>query len=164
VGQSIRIPPPEALDRSLIEPARPAPSSASLETANASTSPTSGATASAPMRRASRSVEANKAGSSPSGAEAEVALPTSDPFAKRGEGSAFDDVPSRLRTEVRRPRYKVRPYETLRSIARDTLGDSHRADEILELNEEVIDDPAHLIVGQVLELPEDAKVGSRRAR
>jgi nucleoid-associated protein YgaU len=55
--------------------------------------------------------------------------------------------------------YKVRPHETLRSIARKTLGDSHRADEIRALNTEVIDDPANLPVGQILELPEDANVG-----
>lgn len=164
VGQSIRIPPPEALDRSLIEPAKPVSSSASLETTGAVPSPTSGSAASTPMRRASRALEAAKDGSAPNATEEEVALPTSDPFAKRGEGSSMGDAPARQRYEVRRPRYKVRRYETLRSIARDTLGDSHRADEILELNEAVIDDPTHLITGQVLELPEDAKVGARRAR
>jgi nucleoid-associated protein YgaU len=164
VGQSIRIPPPEALDRSLIEPAKPVSSSASLETAGAVPSPTSGSAASTPMRKASRALEAAKGGSGPHATEEEVALPTSDPFAKRGEGSSMDDAPARQRYEVRRPRYKVRQYETLRSIARDTLGDSHRADEILELNGAVIDDPTHLITGQILELPEDAKVGARRAR
>jgi nucleoid-associated protein YgaU len=50
----------------------------------------------------------------------------------------------------------------LRSIARDTLGDARRADEILELNRGAIDDPAQLVVGQVLELPEDARTGIRR--
>ncbi len=63
----------------------------------------------------------------------------------------------------RRPAYKVRPYDTLRSIARDTLGDSRRADEILDLNREIIDDPAQLVVGQLLELPEDARTSLRRS-
>ena len=62
-----------------------------------------------------------------------------------------------------RPVYKVRPYDTLRSIARDTLGDSRRADEILELNRGLIDDPTHLIVGQILELPEDARTTLHRS-
>ncbi|MCA1684972.1 MAG: LysM peptidoglycan-binding domain-containing protein, partial [Planctomycetia bacterium] len=62
----------------------------------------------------------------------------------------------------RRPFYKVRAGETLRTIARDILGDSRRADEILELNPDVIDDPYNLIPGQRLELPEDARVGRRR--
>jgi len=65
------------------------------------------------------------------------------------------------------PVYKVRPYDTLRSIARDTLGDSRRASEILELNRRRIDDPTHLIVGQILELPVDARTtlhGSTRRR
>jgi hypothetical protein len=62
-----------------------------------------------------------------------------------------------------RPAYKVRPYDTLRSIARDTLGDARRADEILDLNRAVIDDPSQLIVGQLLELPEDARTSVRRS-
>ena len=61
-----------------------------------------------------------------------------------------------------RPVYKIRPYDTLRSVARDMLGDSHRASEILQLNRDVIDDPAHLTVGQVLELPDDARTSVRR--
>ena len=63
----------------------------------------------------------------------------------------------------RRPVYKIRPYETLRSIARDMLGDSHRSSEILDLNRDLIDDPAHLIVGQVIELPDDARTSVRRS-
>jgi len=63
----------------------------------------------------------------------------------------------------RRPVYKVRQYDTLRSIARDMLGDSRRASEILDLNRDLIDDPTHLIVGQVLELPEDARTTLRRS-
>ena len=63
----------------------------------------------------------------------------------------------------RRPVYKIRPNETLRSIARDMLGDSHRSSEILELNRDLIDDPAHLIVGQVIELPDDARTSVRRS-
>jgi nucleoid-associated protein YgaU len=62
-----------------------------------------------------------------------------------------------------RPIYRVRAYDTLRSIARDTLGSSRRAGEILELNRGVIDDPGQLVVGQTLELPEDARGGIRRS-
>ena len=67
------------------------------------------------------------------------------------------DPEVRTRSAVTRPIYKVRPYDTLRTIARDTLGDARRASEIRDLNREIIDDPGHLIVGQVLELPEDAR-------
>jgi nucleoid-associated protein YgaU len=63
----------------------------------------------------------------------------------------------------RRPVYKVRPYDTLRSIARDTLDDPRRAGEILELNDGIIRDPSHLVVGQILELPEDARTTLRRS-
>ena len=64
---------------------------------------------------------------------------------------------------LRRPVYKVRQYDSLRSIARDMLGDSHRSGEILDLNRDLIDDPTHLIVGQVLELPDDARTTVRRS-
>ena len=57
---------------------------------------------------------------------------------------------------VNRPVYKVRRYDTLRSIARDILGDSRRADELYDMNRDVIADPTRLILGQLLELPEDA--------
>jgi nucleoid-associated protein YgaU len=55
--------------------------------------------------------------------------------------------------------YKVRPYDTLRSIARDTVGDASRAAEILELNRELIGDPAQLTPDLVLTLPDDARTG-----
>ena len=74
------------------------------------------------------------------------------------DAGADDEPEVRSRSTVSRPVYKVRRYDTLRTIARDTLGDSRRADEVLELNRDIIDDPGHLIVGQILELPEDARV------
>ena len=43
------------------------------------------------------------------------------------------DPEVRTRSAVTRPIYKVRPYDTLRTIARDTLGDARRASEIREL-------------------------------
>ena len=67
------------------------------------------------------------------------------------------------RVSLSRPVYKVRPYDTLRSIARDTLDDSRRAKDILELNRGLISDPSHLIVGQILELPDDASTSLHRA-
>ncbi|MHB1560280.1 MAG: LysM peptidoglycan-binding domain-containing protein, partial [Isosphaeraceae bacterium] len=63
-----------------------------------------------------------------------------------------------------RPVYKVRRYDTLRSIARDVLGDPHRADELYELNRDVISDPARLAVGQLLDLPDDVDTRRLSAR
>lgn len=92
-------------------------------------------------------------------------LPLDNSITKRGgerqTWSDLDPDPEARRYRPRRPVYKVRPYDTLRSIARDTLDDSRRADEILELNEEIIDNPRHLIPGQIIELPEDARIGRR---
>jgi general secretion pathway protein D len=55
-----------------------------------------------------------------------------------------------------RPFHVVRPHETLRSIARDYLGDSRRADEIAELNQDRIAATGTLVPGQTLVLPADA--------
>jgi len=56
------------------------------------------------------------------------------------------------------PVHVVRRYETLRSIARDRLGDSHRADEIIELNQDRLPETNQLTPGQRLLLPVDATV------
>jgi len=144
VGQTIRIPAPEALDPTLIEAERASRGT----TASASTSASA-----QPPKKNPRNKAANPA---------EVDLPAGDPFARRkpepfasiGAGND-DDAPAEPQ-RPRKVRYKVRRHETLRGIARDTLGDSHRADEILELNANVIDDPDNLVPGQVLELPGDA--------
>ncbi|MFI5454611.1 MAG: LysM peptidoglycan-binding domain-containing protein [Isosphaerales bacterium] len=55
------------------------------------------------------------------------------------------------------PVHIVRRYETLRSIARDRLGTSSRADEIIELNQGRLPDTHQLTPGQRLLLPDDAR-------
>ncbi len=149
VNQTIRIPPPESLDRSLIEPDR-------------SSRPTreSASSASTSVHRVSRpaAFEGDDAGTQAS-AGGEIELPTSDPFSDEDrDGSEPATAPP---AKARRPSYRVRADETVRTIARDVLGDSRRANEILELNPGVINDPYHLIPGQLLELPEDADIDRR---
>jgi nucleoid-associated protein YgaU len=145
VGQTIRIPPPEALDRSLILPPRTAQGSGSEM-----------ASTTRPVRAGTRS------------SVVALAVPVADPFGDR-DRNASKPAPGELVAapsaveRPRLPRYKIRPQETLRSIARDVLGDSRRADEILELNRAVIDDPGQLTPGQEIELPEDARL-TRRSR
>jgi nucleoid-associated protein YgaU len=89
----------------------------------------------------------------------------------RGPGEEQGEGPrSRLTARPRgaatadHPMYKVRRYDTLRSIARDVLGDPRRADELYELNRDVIADPTRLVAGQLLELPEDADTRRLTAR
>jgi hypothetical protein len=55
------------------------------------------------------------------------------------------------------PIHVVRPFETLRSIARDRLDDSRRASEIAELNRDRLGESGALAPGQVLLLPADAR-------
>jgi nucleoid-associated protein YgaU len=158
VGQIIRIPPPESLDPTLVEPERSSRSAVTTQGENSAST----------FRRASRPVGGAPRVADAGRVENEVELPTVDPFARRrADGLSGPDPEKDPAVRPRRPRYKVRPYETLRSIARDTLGDSRRADEILDLNAKVVDDPARLTPGQLLELPDDARInssGSRRDR
>jgi nucleoid-associated protein YgaU len=167
VGAVIRVPPPEDLDPAFIDPPgtrygpKPSPSGA-----RAAESPPK-ATAATPIRRTRRGRDE---------VEVELNLPAADPAAertssssRRGRDDAFDDFDrpepeAASRNVPTRPVHKVRPDETLRTIARDRLGTGRRADEILELNRDVIDDPSELIVGQVLQLPEDASVERPRSR
>jgi nucleoid-associated protein YgaU len=165
VGQTIRIPPPEELDSALVEPPLTSRVAAVSSPSRRRASPTSGSTADAPLYKTSRPNGADLPVSSASSArgrddkaEVEVELPTSDPFARRGTDSI--DPEASPRDRPRRPRYRVRKYDTLRTIARDTLGNSRRADEILELNADIVRDPSDLVVGQILALPEDADVAT----
>jgi nucleoid-associated protein YgaU len=185
VNTVLTIPPPEDLDPAYIDPPGTRAPRLGAKDPNLaarddrSTDRRVGRTEGVPVRRSSRS-------------DPELNLPVSDPFTEQASDRGFssrgggrsggpsravndDDSPDqdnasdnepevRSRSTVSRPVYKVRRYDTLRTIARDTLGDSRRADEVLELNRDIIDDPGHLIVGQILELPEDAKVVRARSR
>lgn len=162
VGAVIRVPPPEDLDPAYIDP----PPSRADRNQNPIVSETNSRTigsraddemdsGAVPVRRAGRS-------------ELELHLPIAEPRAERSPSAprredryvAEPEFPARRNDS--RPVHKVRPRETLRTIARDRLGDARRADEILDLNRQVIDDPSHLIVGQVLELPDDARASRTR--
>jgi LysM repeat protein len=60
-------------------------------------------------------------------------------------------------------RYRVRPQDTLWSIAKETLGSGDRWPEILRLNREQLPDAARLRPGMVLRLPDDARLDARDA-
>jgi nucleoid-associated protein YgaU len=146
VGTAILVPAPESLDRSLVEPA-----------GTPRTDPDA-----KPPAVASRTNRRGKSASN-SSTEIELALPVA---------SATSNAPPRTprtpdgdpiaRVETTYPRYTVRPHDTLRSIARDTLGDSRRADEILEMNKDSIPDSKRLTAGQSLYLPDDARLARAR--
>jgi nucleoid-associated protein YgaU len=151
-----------------------APPSRHAAASAARTNQASGLTDGVPLRRSSAADADLKLPMVPSGAQGESArnranrgaeLSVSNDERNKDEPEKRTSArPSRTdATSPSRPVYKVRPYDTLRSIARDTLDDPRRADEILELNRGIIDDSAHLVVGQILELPEDARTSLRRS-
>jgi nucleoid-associated protein YgaU len=170
--------------RAMADPAEPAADSGAgtadaapvsrRGTAGARTNQLSNTDADAPIQRSSRisrELELPAAGSDPAFARDRRSVEGRNLVAGDGDDSepemraarrprsSTDDASNAFES---RPAYKVRPNDTLRSIARDTLGSARRANEILDLNREKIDDPRSLIVGQMLELPEDARTSIRR--
>lgn len=74
-------------------------------------------------------------------------------------GKKESPSPAQPRHSEPRPRYhEVTPHETLRSIARDRLGDANREYEIQRLNRDVLGENDRPRVGMRLRLP----AGSRR--
>lgn len=152
VGMTIRIPPPEALDRSLILPAQ----------VNQRSDEGPGN----PVRRTSapKSVSSRTDGTVRRSSEIDLALPVANPVKNRVARGSEEPESSAEDPEADRPirlLHKVRRNETLRTIARDTLGSSRRYREILDLNRTTIADPNNLVPGQLIELPEDAKPSRR---
>lgn len=184
VNTILKIPPPEDLDPAYIDPpgmrsagsgGKPLarrdddsvdPARADADVAGRGTSRAAGRREGIPVRRTGRSdVELNlpvpDAADSSSTTRSRTRAGTDDFSAP--DRDAEPEIRPRT-TTVTRPIYKVRQYDTLRTIARDTLGDSRRSGEILDLNRDIIDDPGQLIVGQILELPEDARAPRARSR
>ena len=146
VGTVIRIPPPETLDRSLVTP------------------PLIGASVDGPViSRASTADNGTDVSADP-GTDPDPGMTSSRssrPGLRNGRPSlSARNEPS---TEApRRPIYRVKPNDTLRSIARDTLRDSHRATEIYNLNRDTLSDIRALPApGTTLTLPTDAVIGPR---
>jgi hypothetical protein len=142
VGSTIKVPPIENLDRALFDP----PSRSSVAEGASTRDTQVAASARTPRPDDGRAVPSRPR------VDVELGMPTVRPK-RAGVRDELD--------EPTRPTYRVRTYDTLRSIARDTLGDSHRYREILDLNRDVIDDPTRLVSGQTLTLPEDAIVRDR---
>jgi nucleoid-associated protein YgaU len=153
VGDSIRIPAMESLDKSLIDSSgiagkKPAPDekpeavarsldSRAVRTGNEiESTPTE-----APVRKkaATASPESNTPGEIISQPVGETAARTAT--GNNGAGR----------------RHRVQQGETLRTIARDYLGDARRSQEIVDLNNDVLDDSRTPIrPGQVLRMPSDS--------
>jgi nucleoid-associated protein YgaU len=147
-GDLVVIPPVDQLDASRIRPAR---SMSTMATVPASEP------APFPIPVANDEVELNRPGLS------EARIEAADRTVRRDRENVEDGAPgsssrsgSARATRTMRPVHVVRRYETLRSIARDRLGDSHRADEIIELNQDRLPDTNQLTPGQRLLLPFDA--------
>jgi nucleoid-associated protein YgaU len=157
-GQVIVIPPQEDLDPALIESTRIATTPATGKASRMTTAKGGGRTPGA--------VPSSRKSFKESGIDP-IINDDDERFAERGRERDIDDGIDRASDTVSErpsdlPIHKVRPRESLRSIARDRLGDSRRADEIFELNRGLLEDPDNLVPGQVIELPEDAKPGRRR--
>jgi nucleoid-associated protein YgaU len=178
VNDVIIVPPVEDLDPAYIDPPRVRSAVAGKDRGNpaarvATAAPAASRRASLPTTRTTRTSRSDSMAEDPSTRsdrpEAVLNLPIGPPRGPGGRRAGIDEIgedtdqhPTETRTSARprasvdRPVYKVRRNDTLRSIARDALGDARRAREILELNRDLIADPTNLVPGQLIELPEDA--------
>ncbi len=154
VGTTLRIPPPEALDPKLIEPP------AGLAPLPERSDRTAGTKKVGSTRNASARVGSiDRSGSYRSDDQDEPNERSGDATEIRStvrrpkRRVSFEDMPEGPITQ----KYVVKRYDTIRSIARDMLGDSGRAKEIIDMNKNLIDDPYDLPVGEVILLPEDAR-------
>jgi nucleoid-associated protein YgaU len=136
-GQTILIPPPEQLDRSLIVPS--------------SQSTTRAGHSARPVTRTKRVASASEV------SDDVIGLPIAPPKSRSAAILQGDRDPIDPQYQPEYPRYRVRAYDTLRSIARKKLGDSHRDAEIIDLNPEILGEEARVVAGQVLKLPLDAR-------
>lgn len=150
VGTPILVPPPEDLDRAYIDP----PPSKPL--AGPSSPPSSSRTpAASPAERDDRAERAAALREEPQD-EVELALPAGGRETNQGEVGSRRDEEAAAAGEIPRAARRVhvvRQYETLRSIAREELGDSSWADELLRLNSDRIEDERDLPEGLRLRLP-----------
>ena len=147
VGTRLLIYAPEDLDRSLIPSTVPVPGRAPRP--DGMTDPE------APREIARRDDQAERTSGAPLPGPASsrpISRQRSDRPTARPNGS----IPLAPIERV----HSVGPNETLRSIARDELGDSARGGEILRLNAGLIDDPDRLPIGARLILPEPAHENS----
>ncbi|MDE2507784.1 MAG: LysM peptidoglycan-binding domain-containing protein, partial [Planctomycetota bacterium] len=139
VGMTVRVPPPESLDAALIEPA---------STGSRGVAPGRVRKTARPSSRASDDFDdaippaesdalKSKPRASTRNSNVALALPKVDEFAA-ARARERDLDPLYGPEETPKPMHRVGRYETLRGIARDYLGDSRRADEILELNRDAI--------------------------
>ena len=145
-GDLVVIPQVDQLDASQIRPAR-----------SISATATAPAPAPFPIAVANGEAKLDRPGSS------EAQFEAADRTGRRDRENVGDGSPgSNPRSSIAGPSrallpvHVVRRYETLRSIARDRLGNSHRADEIIELNRDRLSDTDQLKQGQRLLLPFDA--------
>ena len=144
-GTTIRLPAPESLNSALVDPPGPDPT-APRDLPRPRTEP------------ARRDGAASLASASGEPSETLVMLPVGRPSSGVDPIPAheLDGLPDRPRAAY--PIFVARPHDTFRTIARDTLGDAERADEVRQLNLDVISDPARPTPGQKLRLPRYAKV------
>lgn len=149
IGTAVRVPAVEDLNRALIEPAKTAKASSGRQLA------------SIPDEVPDLDPRAEKT-SNATGAGV-VMLPVADPTKRNAEEIRRPATSSSRGKKSLEPAVRsrtVKKHETLRSIARDELGDPNREREIWSLNKDEFADqdaPYRLKAGMVLKLPDDTR-------
>ena len=156
VGDSIRIPAMEYLDKSLIQPPTVAKSKRAGGSGGAETNPPE--VARSLDNRAVRT--GNDIESTPTGPpQVEKRAATPRVIAEPASDKEIISQPvGETTAKGSMMRHRVMPGETIRTIARDRLSDPRRADDIVALNSDVLDNVrSPLQAGMVLKLPPGSK-------
>lgn len=137
VGATIKVPPPELLEGPIAAVDEPMPGG------EVSADPARGSTRDEGIRRT----------------QEESAALVSLPLASAKDRAPTAKLITTEPVQAPQPTYVVRgTHETLRSVARETLGDSRRAEEIRRLNLDLIESAGQLQPGMKLRLPNDAQL------
>lgn len=168
VGASIWVPPVELLDRRLIPLSAGARASSRTASTEPEAAPKGSATRIAPPLRVpppespSTKLVSSRPEPQPDPDFPDFAEEERPKRAEKPEANPFDEEMRDPAPAKKAEDYRVRQYETLRSIARDVLGDSSRDRELYELNKDRIDDPYRLEPGTILRLPNGTEPPRRR--
>lgn len=153
VGDSIRIPAMEYLDKSLIQPPTVAKSKRGTSESNP---PEVARSLDNRAVRTGNDIESTPVGSMQNSPVKAPAAPRST--APENDKEIISQPVGETTAKGSMMRHRVMPGETIRTIARDRLGDARRDDDIVALNSDIIDNVrSPLQAGMVLKLPPGSK-------
>lgn len=150
VGDSIKIPAMETLDKSLIETPTLSKNRRESSTGAGQETPQNSRSLDNKAVRTGNAIESVPTGGEP---DAAVTRPSNSTPRRR---EIISEPVGETSAKSYGKRYRVESGDTVRTIARDILGDPRRSNEIVSMNPDELDDERTILrPGQVLRMPDD---------